>query len=204
MIKILTVADWDEIRTEVCKLDSHQVAQTKHTVTEHEYLDYTYKTLSQPSNTMYGFYKDGILSSYICATKIKMNPEYVVTNWKNLKPSSIFNPMENGWGDLWTAMVTDMEADNRYSFLLVKTTDVKRLQFKRVQRMYEQASPKLTNYIRTVEEVVPAGQYSKYEYFKRALYYDKKYDYETLVFRFTCKQEFRINLPSELQESVTY
>ncbi len=204
MIKILTLDDWKEIETEVSKTKNHQVAQTKRTISVDEYLNYTYKILSSPSTTMYGFYKDGILSSYMCSIKIMIAPEYIVANWKNLRPSPVFNPFTNGWGDLWTRMVTDMEAQGRYAFMLVKTTDVKRLQFQRVQRMYEQASPKLTNYERTVEEVVPAGQTSKWEYFRRTVYYDGKCDYDTLVFKFTCKQEHRTNLTKELQESVTY
>lgn len=204
MIKILTLDDWKDIETEVSKTKHHQVAQTKRTISVDEYLDYTYNAMKNSSTTMYGFYKDGVLSSYMCSIKIQITPEYIVANWKNLRPTPIFNPFTNGWGDLWTKMVSDMEAEGRYSFILVKTTDVKRLQFQRVQRMYEQASPILTNYIRTVEEVVPAGQTSKWEYFKRTVYYDNKFDYDTLVFRFTCKQEHRRNLSKELQESVTY
>lgn len=204
MIKILTVSDWEDISKEILKVNKHTVAQTKFAISQEEYLKYTYKLLTHPLNTMYGFYKDDILTSYICATEYPGFQEYVVNNWKSLKPQGAFDPRKNGWGELFTRMLSDMEAKGKYSFFLVKTTDVKRLQFHRIQRLYDEAAPNLLRYERTIEEIVPAGKSSRWEYYRRALYYENVYDYETMVLRFTCKQKYRDIKNKELQEAILY
>jgi hypothetical protein len=63
--------------------------------------------------------------------------------------------------------------------------------------------PKFLNYERTVEEVVPAGQRTKWSFFDNILYFGKPLDHKTMVLKFTLKQKFRNNVDTALQEGLT-
>jgi len=204
MIKILTLDDWDTLASAIKALPFHRIAQTRQTVTEEEFLKYTYTILKVPTSTVYGYYNDNNeLSSTISTVAFSQMPAYAVYNWRNLKPTNLYDPVKNGWSALWNRLLEDHEARQLYNFYMLRTTDISRLQYKKFHNIYMKHSPKFLNYERTVEEVVPPGQFTNWGFFNTILYHGKPLDYETMVLKFSCKQKFRNNVSSDLQSSLT-
>lgn len=204
MIKILTPDDWDSLATAIKALPYHRVAQTRQTVSEEEFLKYTYAIFRAPNSTVYGYYNEnGELTSTISAVSFSQMPAYAVYNWRNLKPNNIYDPVKNGWAALWTRLITDQESKKLYTFYMLRTTEIARLQYKRYHSVYMKHVPKFLNYERTVEEIVPSGEFTNWGFFNTILYHGKPLDYETMVLKFTCKQKYRNNVNPDLQESLT-
>jgi hypothetical protein len=203
MIKILTLDDWDELSSTIKKLPYHRIAQTRQTVSEEEFLRYTHNILKRDTTTVYGYYRDGELTSTISTAPISVMPSYGIYNWRNLKPDNIYNPVNNGWSSLWMHLLTEQENQSRYTFYMLRTTDINRLSYKKYHNIYMKNVPKFLNYERTVEEVVPAGQRTKWSFFDSILYFGKPLDHETMVLKFTLKQKFRNNVDTALQEGLT-
>jgi hypothetical protein len=203
MIKILTLDDWDELSSTIKKLPYHRIAQTRQTVSEEEFLRYTHNILKRDTTTVYGYYRDGELTSTISTAPISVMPSYGIYNWRNLKPDNIYNPVKNGWSSLWMHLLTEQENQSRYTFYMLRTTDINRLSYKKYHNIYMKNVPKFLNYERTVEEVVPAGQRTKWSFFDSILYFGKPLDHETMVLKFTLKQKFRNNVDTALQEGLT-
>ena len=204
MIKVLTPDDWDSLATAIKALPYHRVAQTRQNVSEEEFLKYTYAIFRAPNSTVYGYYNDANeLSSMISVVGFSQMPAYAVYNWRNLKPTNIYDPVKNGWAALWNRLIEDQEAKKLYTFYMLRTTEISRLQYKKYHNIYMTHVPKFLDYERTVEEVVPAGQFTNWGFFNTILYHGKPLDYETMVLKFTCKQKFRNNVNQDLQTSLT-
>lgn len=203
MIKVLTTDNWPEIESAVKKLPFHRVAQTRQTIPVEEFLRYTQNILKRANSTVYGYYENEELTSMISLVEFSQMPAYVIYNWRNLKPSNVYNPVKNGWSDLWNRLIEDQEKKGNYTFYMMRTTDVNRLQYKKFHNMYMKHSPKFLNYERTVEEVVPANSKTKWAFFDSILYFNKTFDYETMVLKFTCRQEHRNNVTADLQAGLT-
>lgn len=202
MIKILTLDNWEELSTTIKKLPYHRIAQTRQTVSEEEFLRYTYNILKRDTTTVYGYYKDSELISTISTAPISVMPAYGIYNWRNLKPDNIYNPVKNGWSSLWMHLLEEQENQGRYTFYMLRTTDITRLSYKKYHDIYMKHVPKFLNYERTVEEVVPAGQRTKWGFFDNILYFGKSFDHETMVLKFTLKQKSRNNVLPELQQGL--
>ena len=190
MIKILTLDDWDELSTAIKKLPFHRIAQTRQTVSEEEYLKYRLK----PSGD--------INESTISVARISVFPTYGVYNWRNLKPDTIYDPVKNGWSELWTHLLTEQENAELYTFYMLRTTDLGRLSYSKYHDTYMKTVPKFLNYERTVEEVVPAGKKTKWPFFDSILYFGKLLEHDTMVLKFTLKQQHRNNVEPKLQKEL--
>lgn len=202
MIKILTLDDWDELSAAIKKLPFHRIAQTRQTVSEEEYLKYTHNILKRESTIVYGYYKDDILTSTISVARISVFPTYGVYNWRNLKPDVVYNPVKNGWSELWTHLLNEQENAGLYTFYMLRTTDLGRLSYSKYHDTYMKTVPKFLNYERTVEEVVPAGQKTKWQFFDLILYFGKPLEHDTMVLKFTLKQQHRNNVAPDLQREL--
>jgi hypothetical protein len=201
MIKILTLADWDELSSAIKALPYHRIAQTRQSISEAGYLQYTRTILELSNSTVYGYYNEANeLSSMISVVNFSYMPEYAVYNWRNLKPDFIYDPANNGWADLFNRLLEDQESKELYTFYMMRTADISRLQFKKYHDTYMKTVPKFLNYERTVEEVVPAGQSTKWKLFDAELYHQKQISYKTMVLRFTCRQNCRNIVSPELQK----
>ena len=128
--------------------------------------------------------------------------DLVVYNFKNFRPDPIYNPTKNGWADLWNTIFQVQEEKKLYSFYLLRTAETNRLNYKRYHTTYMNGSPKFLNYVRTLEELVPSNSHPKWDLHNSLFYFGKTYNHDTMVLKFTCKQQHRTDIPEVLQQGL--
>ena len=168
-------------------------------VSRDEYLDMTAKMLSLPAHTTYGCYDDDNLISYMTFFDFPNLPYYGATNFKVLKKFNYYDQVKNGFIKLLD--VCDIkEKEGRYSMLLGRAVYRKVDNRKKILRQFALEAPNFwKKYIRTIEEYIPAGQASQYDYFNKAILRGKIFDNDFIIIKMTCRQEYRNVLPADLQ-----
>ena len=77
----------------------------------------------------------------------------------------LYDPVKNGLAPVLNKIIEMQESKGLFTFYMTKTSNPGRLNQQRVRNlMFDVGCPKLKNYDITVEEIVPAGQKSKYHF----------------------------------------
>lgn len=166
-----------------------------------DYMDMTTKMLTLPAHTTYGCYdsEDHSLISYMTFFDFPNLPYYCATNFKVLKKFNYYDQVKNGFIKLLDVCEIK-EQEGRYSMFLGRAVYRNVDNRKKIIKQFTLEAPVFwKKYIRTIEEYIPAGQTSKYDYFNKAILRGKVFDNDFIIMRMTCKQEFRNILPPELQ-----
>jgi hypothetical protein len=173
-------------------------------VSKQEYLNYTEKILRSSTHETWAYYQDEKLISFMSSFDFPNLPYYGILNFKVIKNTNYFSQIKSGYIDLFNTITEHKEQQQRYTFFVTRAiqrnTDVR----KRLFDEWQKYAPEFFNrYLRTIEEVIPAGSLSKYEYFNRALLRDKVYDNDMLIMKWTCRNEFRKKIMNPEQEHVS-
>jgi len=173
-------------------------------VTKKEYLNFTEKILRSNTHSTWGFYKDGILISFMSSFDFPNLPYYGVLNFKVVKASNYFSQVKSGFFALLDHITKVKEGEKRYTFYMTRAiqrhADVRKKLYDEWEKNFSEFFKK---YIRTIEEVIPAGQLSQFDYYNKALLRDKVYDNDMLVMQFVCRNEFRQGILKDTQQEVS-
>lgn len=203
MITQLTLDDWPIIKTAIIHSgSSHRIGMSRQSLSTEQYLQYTYSFLRKEGTAIYGFYDNIGIKSMISVVDFSTIPSYGVYNFKNFRTDTIYNPIKNGWTELWNTIFQVQEEKKLYSFYLLRTAEINRLNYKRYHSTYMNGSPKFLNYVRTLEELVPANSHPKWDLHNSLFYFGKTYDHDTMILKFTCKQQYRTGVPELLQQGL--
>lgn len=203
MITKLSLDDWPVIEAAIKTNTSvHRVGMSRETMPLDAYLKYTYAFFKNKNATVFGYYDNIGIKSMISVVDLSAMPSYGVYNFKNFRPDSIYNPVKNGWTELWNTIFQIQEEKNLYAFYLLRTAELNRLNYKRYHSIYMDGSPKFLNYARTLEELVPADSLPKWDLHNSLFYFGKTYNHDTMVLKFTCKQKYRTDIPDLLQQGL--
>lgn len=170
-------------------------------VSREDYIDMTAKMMSLPAHTTYGCYdsNDNSLISYMTFFDFPNLPYYCAMNFKVLKKFNYYDQVKNGFIKLLDVCELK-EQEGRYSMFLGRAVYRRVDNRKKIIKQFTLEAPRFwQRYIRTIEEYIPAGQPSKYDYFNKAILRGKVFENDFIIMRMTCKQEYRNVLPPELQ-----
>jgi hypothetical protein len=172
-------------------------------VSREDYIDMTAKMLTLPAHITYGCYssEDNSLISYMTFFDFPNLPYYCATNFKVLEKFNYYDQVKNGFIKLLDVCELK-EQEGRYSMFLGRAVYRNVDNRKKIIKQFTLEAPVFwQKYIRTIEEYIPAGQPSKYDYFNKAILRGKVFDNDFIIMRMTCKQQYRTILPPELQET---
>ena len=173
-------------------------------VTKQEYLNYTEKILRSNTHQTWGFYNDNKLISFMSAFDFPNLPYYGILNFKVLRSVGYYSHVTSGYVALMKAVSESKEEQQRYTFFIARSAQRKYDIRQKLHAEHQQADPEFfKKYLRTVEEVVPAGQLSKFDYFNKALLRDKVFDNDMLIMKWTCRNEYRKNILHGEQEYIS-
>lgn len=202
-IRKLGVQDWTQVQEKIMNGRNFYIAQTKEEIGQLNFLEYTQKSFKNPEETIYGYFVNDELISITTVYDFKVVPAYLLKNFKHFLDDNLYNPVKNGMALLLNHIIDIQERKGLYTFYMAKTANPRRLNQERYRKqMFNIACPKLKNYMITVEEIVKAGEDSKYGLHKEGIYYKRKMQEDTCVIRYTCSQEFRLNADPQLSEKM--
>lgn len=201
-VRQLTVNDYSLIEQSIGEEDQRiGFGTTK--VSRQGYLEMTAKMLGSQTHTTYGCFDatDDSLISYMTFFDFPNLPYYCMTNFKVVKKFNYYNQSKNGFIK-FLDVCNLKEEEGKYSFYvgraIFRNFDSR---VKTIKDFAFNAPDFWKKYIRTIEEFIPAGQPSKYEYFNKAILRGKTFDNDFIILKFTCRQEFRNSiLPADLQK----
>ena len=202
-IKILTLENWPEIESKLNSIKNFRIGQTKQEIHKELYFEYTKNSLISETESVFGFYTDDLLVSMTTVHEFNFMPSYLVKNFRSFTDTNLYNPLQNGLAPTLNHIIELYEKKNLYTFYMVKTADPKRLNQKRVRKlMFEIGCPKLQNYDITVEEFIQAGTKSIYRVHSDAICLGVVFEYDVVILRYTCNQNFRTNISENLKEKI--
>ena len=173
-------------------------------VTKQEYLNFTEKILRSSTHSTWGFYQNGNLISFMAAFDFPNLPYYGVLNFKVIKKSNYFSQVKSGFFALLDHITKIKESEKRYTFYMTRAIQRNADVRKKLYDEWEKNFPDFfKRYTRTVEEVIPAGQLSQYDYYNKALLRDKVYDNDMMVMKFVCRNEFRTGILTGSQKEIS-
>lgn len=199
-IERLTEYDYPELK-KLIGTEPQRVGFSHTLLPNEEYMKYLYVCLTHPAHQTYAYINDqGEFVSFISLADFGRLPYYGIVNFKVVKKFNTYNQEENGIHQFQDVYFSK-EKEDRYSFFKLRGFRSERL-MKKVTRGIVNAMPEFFDrYHRTIEEYIPAGQLSKWEAFNKMLLRGRPMKEDCVVFKFTCKQEFRTNIPSYIQEA---
>lgn len=199
-IQRLTEKDYPEIKR-LIGTDPQRVGFSHTLLSNEEYMKYLYVCLTHPVHQTYAYIDDqGDLVSFVSLADFGRLPYYGIVNFKVVKKFNTYNQEENGIHQ-FQEVYFNKEKENRHTFFKLRGFRNERL-MKKVTRGIVNAMPAFFDrYHRTIEEYIPAGQLSQWDAFNKMMLRNKPLNEDSVIFKFTCKQEFRINLPSYIQEA---
>jgi hypothetical protein len=203
-IRKLTINDWDLVESKIRTSKNFNIAQTKESIGLESYLSYTLESFQASTrDTIVGYFENNELISMTSFYNFKIMPAYLFKNFKHFKETNLYNPLTNGFAPTMNKIIELQEQQHCYTFYVVKTANHKRLNQKRLRSlMFDEGCPKLKNYIISVEELVPGGTQSKYQFHYEGMYFKHILQEDTVVLRFTLPQEFRLNASAALTEKL--
>ena len=173
-------------------------------VTKQEYLNFTEKILRSSTHGTWGFYQDGNLISFMSAFDFPNLPYYGVLNFKVIKKSNYFSQVKSGFFALLDHIIKIKESEKRYTCYMTRAIQRNADVRKKLYDEWEKNFPEFfKRYIRTIEEVIPAGQLSQFDYYNKALLRDKVYDNDMMVMKFVCRNEFRTGILTGTQKEIS-
>ena len=199
-IQILTESDIPMVRKLIGDAPQ-KIGFSDTVISNEEYFEYLDLCIVHPLHKTYAYFNDaGDLVSYITLCDFPALPYYAVINFKVVKKFNIYDQEQNGMHQ-FQEVYFSKEKENRYSFYKLRGFRSPRL-MKRVTKNLVNAMPVFFDrYHRTIEEFIPAGQYSKYDPFNKLLFRGHTFNDDSVIFKFTCKQEYRTNIPDYVQEA---
>jgi hypothetical protein len=171
-------------------------------VSRSDYIEMTSKMLTLPAHTTYGCYddEDHSLISYMTFFDFPNLPYYCATNFKVLKKFNYYDQVKNGFIKLLDVCEIK-EKEGRYSMFVGRSIYRNVDNRSRIFKQWTSEAPEFwKRYTRTIEEYVPAGQNSKYDYFNKAIMRNKTFDNDFVIICIACNQEYRKIFNSDLQE----
>jgi hypothetical protein len=160
-------------------------------VSKEDYLKYTERLLASNSHTTWGLFDNDEFISYMTSFDFPNLPYHGIINFKVLKNFNLYDTTINGYDHLMDYIAELKEKEHRYSFFTARAARSPKLRTKIANSTVNVRQEFWTKYIMTIEEHVPAGQPSQFEYFNKALFRDKVFTNDFLVFKFTCRNKFR-------------
>jgi len=198
-IKILTMDNFEALK-ELIGPAPQKIGFSDTYVSSDDYFDYLKTCLTHPLHKTYAYYDNDELVSFITLCDFPALPYYAVINFKVIKKFNTYDQEKNGIHQ-FQEVYFSKESENRYSFYKMRGFKSPKL-MKRVTRGIVNAMPEFFDrYHRTIEEYIPAGQMSQYEPFNKILLRGHTFNDDCVIFKFTCKQEYRTNLPDYIQEA---
>jgi hypothetical protein len=202
-IRKATVAD---IRTiaELLPPGDQRIGFGKTTMSQEKFIEYLHVCITFEHHETYLYYKGDQLYSMLSCYDSAVAPWWCALNFKVFKIETLFDATQNGWVDLGDHIAKIKESQGRYSFFYVKTVrDMSKLMKKKYAKEYTNNFSQTgigNRYINTIEEYIPAGQESKYEFFKKTLLRNQIFLQDVAISKWTCLQEFRTGMPDYLQD----
>jgi hypothetical protein len=189
-IKKISIDYFDTIKQSIDDNDQ-RIGFGKTKIGKEDYLKFTEKILKSNAYQTYGYFLDNELISYISNFNFPNLPYHGFTNFKVIKKFNFYNGTDNGMWRLTVHIASLKEQENYYSFYVARTVKSAKLA-ERIHISSKRNFPQFyEKYIYTIEEFIPPKTPSKYEYFNKALLMDKVFDEEFLIYKFTCKEEYR-------------
>jgi hypothetical protein len=202
-IKKFNVDNLEEINQALLDVP-HRLGFGTTEVTKKEYLNFTEKILRSNTHSTWGFYKDEILISFMSSFDFPNLPYYGVLNFKVVKGTNYFSQVKSGFFALLNHITKVKEGEKRYTFYMTRAIQRNADVRKKLYNEWEKNFPEFfKKYTRTIEEVIPAGQLSQFDYYNKALLRDKVYDNDMMIMQFVCKNEFRTGILTGSQEAVS-
>jgi len=203
IVKKITIEDLNYI-SEVLPEGQHRLGFGTSSVSKQEYLNYTEKILRSQTHTTWGFFNNADMVSFMSSFDFPNLPYYGLLNFKVLQTSTYYSQVKSGFIDLINFISEQKEAEQRYTFFVTRAVLRRVDARKKLFDEWKNHAPDLyKKYLRTIEEVVPAGQLSKFDYFNKALLREKVFDNDMLIMKWTCRNEFRTNIMTAEQASVS-
>lgn len=186
-LRILRDSDIPQLISKIKESETFYLANSnKASTTKDEYLNYTLGLFVKDNHIIHGHFADGVLTSIMASQELKSLPAFVLKNYKNFNPSNFFRPDKNGWIMLYTGVIEHYESKGIYTYYAMQTAkDIRNI------NMRKHVKKVVDNYDITIEEFVPANTLSKYDLHSKTMYYGKTMPVDTIVNRYSCKQEFR-------------
>jgi hypothetical protein len=174
------------------------------TIPKQNYLNWVYHQLSDNQYNLWCCYTDtGEPVSFISTFDFPNLPYYTITNFKVVKKFDFYNEVTNGYLDLMNHCIEQQELKHLYSFYTFRAFGRKKNNRLWMTKSAAKNLPKYYDrYTKVVEEFIPAGQASKYDYFNKVLLRDKIYENDTAVMKWTCKDQYREILDGEQKDLI--
>ena len=167
-------------------------------VSNDEFFDYMKTCITHHLHTTYGYYDDQGLVSIITLCDFPGLPYYAIINFKVIRKFNVWDPANNGMAQ-FQEVYFSKEKEERYSFFMMRGFKNPKL-VRHVSRKVKLSMTDLFDrYHRTIEEYIPAGHMSKWEPFNKILFRGHTFNDDSVLYKFTCKQEFRTNVPEVTQ-----
>jgi hypothetical protein len=198
-IKILTTDDLPMLKT-LIGTGPQKIGFSDTQITSDEYFNYLNLCLTHPLHKTYAYInEENELVSYLTLCDFPGLPYYANINFKVIKKFNTYRQNDNGIRQ-FQEVYFNKEKENRYAFFKMRGLKSIRMEEKLTKGIAEAMPEFFNRYHRTIEEYIPAGQASKYEPFNKILLRGHKFNSDCVVYKYTCKQEFRNNVPEEIQQ----
>ena len=189
-IKKISVEDLTTIESLIDDKDQ-KIGFSNKKITKEDYIKFTSKILTSKSYDTYGFFINEEFISFMSCVNFPNLPYYGILNFKVLKKYNFYDVTKNGFLHLKEHISNIKEKEKYYSFYVARAARDSKLSNKIINRSFSVFSQFYKKYIVTIEELIPANHKSKFEYFNKALLMDKVFDEDFLIYKFTCKDEYR-------------
>jgi len=196
-IKILTMADMPLLK-QLIGSDPQKIGFSDTYISNSDYFDYMKTCIIHPLHKTYGYFDNDELVSLITLCDFPALPYYALVNFKVVKKFNTWVPEQNGMKQ-FLEVYFSKEKEERYSFFMMRGFKNARLA-RHVSRQVRLSMGELWDrYHETIEEYIPAGQQSKWEPFNKILFRGHTFNDDSVLYKFTCKQEYRTNVPEAMQ-----
>jgi len=200
-IKILTMNDMPELKNLIGP-GPQKIGFSDTYISNDDFFDYMKTCISHSLHKTYGYYDGEELVSLITLCDFPGLPYYALINFKVIKKFNVWSPEQNGMKQ-FLEVYFNKEKEERYSFFMMRGFKNARLA-RHVSRQVRLSMGELWDrYHETVEEYIPAGSMSKWEPFNKILFRGHTFNDDSVLYKFTCKQEYRTNLPEAMQSIST-
>lgn len=197
-LKKLTIADLPKLK-ELIGTKPQKIGFSDTYISNDDYFDYLKLCLTHSLHNTYGYIHEGEIVSFLTTCDFPGLPYYAIINFKVIKKFNTWDPGHNGlieYQDLFFAK----EKEGRYAFYMMRAFKNARLLNKVTARMRANMGELYNRYHLTIEDYVPAGQYSRWEPFNKILFRGHTFNDDNVIYKFSCKQDFRNNVPTEVQQ----
>ena len=196
----------EDVRTmaELLPLGDQRISFGKTVMSKEKFIEYLYVCVNFENHETYLYYKGDQLYSMMACYNSTVAPWWCALNFKVFKPELLLDARQNGWIDLGDHIAKIKESQGRYTFFYLKTVrNMSNLMKKRYATEYVNSFSQDgigNRYIQTIEEYIPAGEESKYDFFKKTLLRNQVFLEDVAVTKYSCLQKFRTGIPNHLHE----